>query len=921
MHASPFDYTGPRAERALSRRARIILAVLFLIGVLIALAIPKSAAATTEAGWRALWNNQLVAARKHFEQVLQNNKQDISAQRGLVIALFSRGNERAAIEALGKLSEMKQAETIDFLLAMWVYQLAVTSGADDKDFREMCKRFAERDAIDALDRRPIYAATINFALSTGDWKHARSLSEKLNRIDKWSILGPFDNTSGSGHARTHIDEAGMRNPQRRFRGKAGQEFEWLHPKVLDRGRTINFSNHFARSTAITAYAGCTITTKKAGVYVLSLTTDGAVSVLLDGDEILNDDVVSGHGEFHHFEVGLNAGRHNLLVKVSGNAQIEPSVAASLSALDGREAKDVRYAPLIPIGIATGVTQIRRRPLPVTQKTASMVAADTLDAQAAYWRLLHLWGFDQRVELRKFASEVKKRFPQSALLRYTAGRALMETGDRTRSRQLMRKAADLDPTLAQALTWRAADKMQRRMFTQSDSLLLAATRAAPGFITARLMLLNSYWERQLQDKAIPMAERLDKEYPEFAVPKEILGNYYESRGEKGRAKRYRREELRVMAKGANALAKVLRAFEKDDPGEAAKQFEVLHKIFPDSPLFLVYLASSKLRDGDAQKAIELSNRAADEFPYSYDALLMKAFIEDQLSAFEGKHKPTAIEYYERSLAVNPGDFETRDKLRELKGLRPVSEILPPPNLEAARQHELSAADYPGENACVLLDDNRRIVFADGTTYVEHAIIAKVFNDAGVEQFSSLNTGLNPLFTELVIKSARTIKPSGEEFEARSMLGEIAFQSLAPGDVVELHYGGSSWGVGKLNQEFWTSHMFQWSVPCRKSTYTLLVPKGTDFDAFIHNHSAVIKDPVYTHGGFESHTWVMKDVPGRRRELYAPSAQDVSPWLDVSSVKHWSDIVEWYSDLSEMPSKADPVVDAKAQGDYPGREDPA
>jgi hypothetical protein len=56
--------------------------------------------------------------------------------------------------------------------------------------------------------------------------------------------------------------------------------------------------------------------------------------------------------------------------------------------------------------------------------------------------------------------------------------------------------------------------------------------------------------------------------------------------------------------------------------------------------------------------------------------------------------------------------------------------------------------------------------------------------------------------------------------------------------------------------------------------------------------------------------MKDVPPLKNEVYSPGVLDKAVWLDISSVSDWDRIIEWYSDLSEYPSREDTRVRAKA-----------
>jgi hypothetical protein len=114
------------------------------------------------------------------------------------------------------------------------------------------------------------------------------------------------------------------------------------------------------------------------------------------------------------------------------------------------------------------------------------------------------------------------------------------------------------------------------------------------------------------------------------------------------------------------------------------------------------------------------------------------------------------------------------------------------------------------------------------------------------------------------------------------------------------------------EFWDSHFFQWSVPCKQSSYSLFVPADRDFNSKLHHESA--DNPVETSTNkinpFVHYRWTMKNVPAMKNEIFSPDYSDVAVWLDISSIKDWDEIVQWYSDLSTYPSRRDKRVETKA-----------
>lgn len=892
-----------------------VSALLFILAAHVTLlAMPSDLAAegaqTEDAGdgWALLWGNRLDDAILRFERDLDQNDKDLDARRGLTIALLARGHERRAVESVLELRNIKEVNAIDFLLASWIYESTITHGKDEKEFQKLFEGLAGNRTLHVLDRRVVEATAARFAMSNGDRKKAAKIAEGLHRIEEWSILGPFDNTSGRGHSKDHLGTRKDMEHQT-YVGKAGQEFEWHTPKRKGLLRVIDFDNHLARSQNITAYAGTRCIVPSSGTYLLSVTKAGAMTVELDGTTLIELDDDTEQNEFYHFEVDLGAGSHTFLFKVSGEDH-EPSVAASLSTLAGEQCDELSFSPLVPGTVERNEIVFRRRPLPLTTVLEAKAKADTTDPAATFWWLIALDFFNLEERGREWAIVSEGRFSDSAVLRLAIGTAFLRAGDEDCWRAQMRKVASLDPQNALAAHWQAQEYIRRELYTQSDSLLQDLAKRCPGFLSARVTLLNSYRSRGLVDKLVPLAERLISAYPDYATFHRVLAEHYESL-DRFKSKQHWEKALDRSPRGIELILKYAEATQKEDLGRVIEQLKEMHRLYPDAPGLGAQLAAVRLQDGD-EGALELIEELAADFPYSYEVQFLRAAVAELFIPYDSKAKRVAIRHYQQALSLHPGDFDTRDKLRGLTGRKPVSEILPPIDLESCRQEPPDALEYPGADACVLAEEVRRILFADGSNYAEDALLIKVFTDYGCQRFSTLHTGVHPLFSDVTIREARTLKADGRQVEAQHMHGRVAFQNLAPGDIIELHHSSSSWLPGELNREFWDSHLFQWDVPCLRSQYALLIPVSKRFWWRVSNHDdAESMETSRDYGDFTLYTWKMEDIPARDAEIHTPPAMDVSPWLDLSTIEDWSRIVEWYSEISEEPCRADPRIEQEVR----------
>lgn len=112
------------------------------------------------------------------------------------------------------------------------------------------------------------------------------------------------------------------------------------------------------------------------------------------------------------------------------------------------------------------------------------------------------------------------------------------------------------------------------------------------------------------------------------------------------------------------------------------------------------------------------------------------------------------------------------------------------------------------------------------------------------------------------------------------------------------------------------LFQQEIPVRHSRFTLQLPAGWEYSVFWLNYSAV--EPRATSGN--QWTWELEDVPAVEREPSMPPWRAVAGRLAVAyfsreadlrrkSHRSWSDVGQWYAQLSAPSRQATPEIRKK------------
>lgn len=98
--------------------------------------------------------------------------------------------------------------------------------------------------------------------------------------------------------------------------------------------------------------------------------------------------------------------------------------------------------------------------------------------------------------------------------------------------------------------------------------------------------------------------------------------------------------------------------------------------------------------------------------------------------------------------------------------------------------------------------------------------------------------------------------------------------------------------------------------RLSRYVLVAPRGLS-RLKIQPHGPGMPEPrVSQSGDWEIREWVLQEVARVQDHPLAAPARDVGDWLEMSTIGDWSEIADWYVDLSGPRCQPDEALRQKA-----------
>jgi hypothetical protein len=255
---------------------------------------------------------------------------------------------------------------------------------------------------------------------------------------------------------------------------------------------------------------------------------------------------------------------------------------------------------------------------------------------------------------------------------------------------------------------------------------------------------------------------------------------------------------------------------------------------------------------------------------------------------------AADAYAQALKFDPANFDARNALRDLQGKGYVFSRFDSVDVQALIAEAPPASKFPDDDALVILDDKRRVVYEGGASEYTREYIVRVHNSRGIDQTKEQSIDYNPYTERLTLEKAVTMKRDGTEIKADVDRNQIVYKSLEDGDVAYLKYRIRDVYAGSLARHFWDSYYLNLFYPVHVARYSLLTPAGFGYR---HRTQAMADAPAEreTPDG-TLRVWSTRGEPAVKSEPGMPGLDRVGKMVFVSSIPSWGVISSWYEDLT-------------------------
>lgn len=755
----------------------------------------------------------------------------------------------------------------------------------------------------------------------GDLEESKRRLASLGFVDRWMVVGPFDNEGKSGFALRFGPEDELAKalvPGRAYSGKE-RPVRWrtISDQIFPYG-WIDLGALLRPQQNICGYVATFVSTPKGKRPPREISlwagAAGAFRIYWNGDPVLEDKAYRGHDvERFAAKVRVESGVNSLVAKLCGE----------------------RHAPLFSVRLANP----RGEPLaPGTLKLqntfeASTEAAKTVEAvakrkgKAAPDRLL---GAIERFE-KLTAGDKPKATDQFAYSEYLSLTASDDPTEHT-ARNLAVKAVEAEPTIERLLhaAELAEDRNKRSVYVEKAAklvpeakpnidVLLAQAHLAqesqnwreafpfydkalalePDNVAALQGRVELYNEAGLRRTALSTLKRAVERNPQSVA---LLNMYASQLRTLGRSTEAAEVEARYSARRFDDRTYISSmidlAIARRENASAEHWVERLLRTDPDSQWAHGVAARTYRRLGQPQRAVALLKRALELAPEDVGTMRELADLRGELGETD------------KQLALLRKVLELRPQAKDVREY--VEHIEPPkPRTDEAyawksdRFLKLRHRPAKGFNRRTLVDVRVSTVFDNGLSSQFRQVVFQPLTDAAAAMARQFAFHYQADRQRVQLRAAKVYRGDGSVDEAIES-GEAAadnpsiamytsgrnyivqFPRLEPGDVVELRYRIDD--VTPRNEfadYFGTIEYFENSEPVAHSEFVLITPKKRKMKV------DVVRLPKLKRSVKEKGT----------QRIYRFSAKDLAPVLPEPAMPPWPEVlgfvhVSTYADYKAM-----------------------
>jgi predicted Zn-dependent protease len=852
-------------------------------------------------GWEAFSGNDRVEARKYFNQASANPETKSDALLSLCLLDWNEFKYNAAFEDFRQFYT-SSSNPYPYLYAMsslpFLFDSSDILAQNRVDFFE---KIAADPKLNGTLKAMICERLGSYYEGINNFKKAKELYAKMGALNRWQVLGTFDNTSGSGFSKDW-GAVGKSAQTDVFKNKVDADIKWFTPTCNKPNNWFHFEYYFVLNSTI-IYTQTFVNSPLAQEVYLRAGNSGSLKIWV------NDALVSTISDerncdldIYAYKIKLNKGANRILVQ-TGQSEIDN--ANILIRLTDANANPI--PGLTDSEINAEYTKSTDQPtnelLPFfAEKFHTDKVSESPSNPLYYYMLAETYLHnDKAYEATKVLKKLEETTSTSTLCSYRLAEAYSRAKNRTDYDKEMGNIKRLDPNSFLGLQESYNEAVKSEKYTDAEDICKKAKELYGENPTTDEWEINiASYQKRYQD-VMAMAKTFHKKYPSKIDYMKLNFTIEKNTSKNPKSAVAIIENFCKSYFNSSALDLLSKTY--IEQGNSEKGLAVLKQRLDNMPYATGYwddLTSVLFRMQKYKEALATTDQMLALSPTLSGVYNTRGYIYKNL-----KEENNAIDNFKKSIYYGPTSYDSRSQLRLLQNKKELNELFPKKDLNELIKNAPSATQYPQDNSIILLNDYQSIIYPEAAKEYRYEIAVKILNQSGIENWKEYNVGYNDNTQKLIIDKVEVIKSNGTKVKAETNNdNKVVFTNLEVNDVLHLIYRVQDFSTGKLAKHFFDHFLFQYNIPSLINRYSVLAPKDKTFDYLITNGK--VEPKITEVEDMKLYQWELDNQAAVKTEPFMSALTDVAPTFYCSSIPNWRYVSDWYKDLTYSKFNTDYVL---------------
>lgn len=861
--------------------------------------------------WDEISKNNYKAARTHLKQAEKNPATAVDASLTTFLLETFEGHdeaERGHFERARKAS----ADFNPYYFALWKNEgVAGDYGLKSPEQAKFLEQLLEDPKCSEMIKASARYHLSHHYIARDEFKKSKAVTVPIGNLTQWQYTGPFDNVSESGFDKNYppVEQA---RPDARFSASNNAEIRWFAPDYKDLDGWIMLGNSIKWNAGI-VFAQTFVTAPADMDLVLATGFTGSSIKIWVNDRLVLAEQEQRNTDFDVLKVPcqLKKGVNRVLLQIGILDDEFVNFSVRMLGADGKPTTSLvastQYAayPKVEGPVPTPI------PFFASEYFVKKIAAEPDNLlnyyllSATYLRSL------QSQEALEIVEKGLAKAPDNLLLRFQHLQCLQKIGNRTALTQEVEDMKRIQPECLISMVFRYEEAVGNENFDEAQELLDRWKELYDDDESTVAKQIQLLLKREKYQEAIDLIAKGLKNYPTNVYLVNLQHNVEVSvhkRPEAGTAlyNSFLRKNFNISI--ANSLANDY--IEMGMGSKAVDIFEKLDDLFPCDPSYAENLLNYYYNINEPKKAKTWIDKTLSIAPFHAGYWENAAKLAERSG-----NKQEALANFQKALKFNPNDYDVRRQIRELEG-KPDFATLLPENDPFELYKKTQTAGKEGEHDWYyVLDERCAILYPERNSEVISSLVIKVLNEGGINYWKESSISYNEYSQSLIIEKAEVLKPNGSRVAAEQNGNQLVFPNLQVGDGINIRYRLSNYAFGRMAREFTTPYFFNAFVPTDVSRYCLMVPPSIPINFKNYNHDIQPTVKELSAENLKQYVWESFNEPALKDQRMMPAMFDIAKLLYISTIQDWTEISNWYGDVSSDQAKRDYDVQVLAKELFP------